>query len=88
MIRPAAWSSRGSSNAPGLLMNDQSLTGQMTTKTFPTTSLAGMKPPPGSPMWARESTDWLRLSPITQMWSSGTGGAVQLPWQACFGSVT
>lgn len=46
--------------------------GQTMTNARPTTWSMGMVPPPGSPMWARESSETDRWSPITHSRPSGT----------------
>ena len=48
------------------------LTGQIMMKARPTTALSGIVPPPGSPMWSRESADQNRLSPMTHSRPGGT----------------
>ena len=47
--------SLGCSKVAGMLRKVQRLDGQMMTKARPMTELTGMAPPPGSPMWPRES---------------------------------
>ena len=47
-------------------------TGHRTAMARPTTFDSGTKPPPGSPMWARESAEFERWSPITHSMPCGT----------------
>ena len=46
--------------------------GQTTLKARPMTLSSGTVPPPGSPVWARESAEASRWSPITQSRPAGT----------------
>ena len=70
--RPTACRAPGCRTSSGRWKKLHRSTGQTITKTLPTTSSTGMKPPPGSPMCARESAEFSRLSPSTQRWSGGT----------------
>ncbi len=84
---PMAVLSAGLLNVAGRGKNVHRWMGHTVTKTLPTTSSTGMKPPPGSPMWARESAEFSRLSPSTQRWSGGTLTS-QIPMQFEGGIVT
>src|SRR5690606_16642900 len=61
----SAWSA-GCANVSGMGIVVARENGQTMTKARPMTWLSGMAPPPGSPVWERESMETWRWSPITQ----------------------
>ena len=62
----------GCSKVAGMFRKLHWLGGQMITKARPRTPLTGIVPPPGSPMWPRESSEILRWSPMTHRRPAGT----------------
>ena len=64
--------SAGCSKVAGMGRIRQWLGGQMMMKARPITALSGTVPPPGSPMWSRESAESSRLSPMTHSRPCGT----------------
>lgn len=73
--------SAGLSKISGTGRVAQRVTGQAITTARPTTSSLETVPPPGSCWWKRESSEFWRLSPMTQMRFSGTLIGPKESWQ-------